>query len=115
MTWTSPVNQSFWPDPYNQILPWMQLLDSDCLRTYEWLLLASTRFNETTPSHQLPKEYLEQIPMQLSIPASAYIEIPSILGAYLQNENSLEDHIKQTYLELTQNSKSPITPLQEGR
>ena len=114
MTWTSPVNQSFWPDSYNQILPWMQFLDSDCSKTYEWLLLASTRFNGSTSSQQLPKEYLEQIPLQLSIPASAYIEIPSILGAYLQNEDALEDRIEQTYLELTQNSKSPITPLQRG-
>ena len=36
------------------------------------------------------------------------------LGAYLQNEDALEDRIEQTYLELTQNSKSPITPLQRG-
>ncbi|MEE2925034.1 MAG: hypothetical protein VX619_09680 [bacterium] len=114
MTWTSPVNQSYWPDSYNQILPWMQLLEPDYIRTYEWLLLASTRSNENIADQKLPKDYQKQIPMQLSIPASAYVEIPNILGAYLQDENTLEESIRKTYIKLTQNSKTPITPVQRG-
>ena len=61
MTWTSPVNQSYWPDSYNQILPWMQLLEPDYIRTYEWLLLASTRSNENIADQKLPEDYQKQI------------------------------------------------------
>ena len=114
MNWISPVNSSFWPDSYDRILPWMQYLDSDCVQTYEWLLLAATRCENSHPSKKLSEKYLSQIPLQVFLPATAYLELPSILGSYLQGNHALEESIKQHFIQLTQTSSNPLTPLQRG-
>ena len=51
--------------------------------------------------------------MQLSIPASAYVEIPNILGAYLQDEN-IGGKYKADLYQINSRLQTPITPVQRG-
>tara|TARA_Y100000589_G_scaffold315248_1_gene338585 strand:+ start:1814 stop:2893 length:1080 start_codon:yes stop_codon:yes gene_type:complete len=84
------------------------------MRTYEWLLLAVSCCKESYSSDYFPQEYRNQIPLQITLPSTAYLELPNILGAYLRGGDALEEIIKEQFIQLTQTSSNALRPLQRG-
>lgn len=114
MHWINPVELKYWPDYYQVILPWMDFVDLDSQKTYEWLLLAICSKTHAEFKQQIAPDILKQSTVTHSLAPSEHIELPNLMKNIVQSDESMASILRDEFLHLTQTSECELTPVIRG-